>query len=58
MGIEDDLRGIADADRARPRKSVTVIGAGMAGLTAAIELEALGRTVRVFEASGKTRGRA
>jgi monoamine oxidase len=58
LGIEDDLRGIADADHGRPRKSVTVIGAGMAGLTAAVELEALGHTVRVFEASGETRGRA
>ena len=58
MGIDDDLREIADADRGRTRKSVTVIGAGMAGLTAAVELEALGHTVRVLEASGETRGRA
>jgi monoamine oxidase len=57
-GIEDDLRGIARADKGGPRRSVTVIGAGMAGLTAAVELEALGHTVRVLEASGETRGRA
>lgn len=30
----------------------------MAGLTAAVELEALGHSVRVLEASGETRGRA
>src|SRR5687767_60055 len=58
MGIEDDLREITAADKGKPRKSVTIIGAGMAGLTAAVELEALGHTVRILEASGETRGRA
>lgn len=57
MGIADDLRAIATADRGRPRRDVTIIGAGMAGLTGAVELEALGHTVRIFEASNETRGR-
>ena len=56
--VDDDLRAIADADRGRGRKSVTIIGAGMAGLVAALELEALGHSVRILEASGETRGRA
>ncbi|MEX0664386.1 MAG: FAD-dependent oxidoreductase [Acidimicrobiia bacterium] len=56
--VDDELRAIADADRGQPRKSITIIGAGMAGLTAAVELEALGHSVRVLEASGETRGRA
>jgi monoamine oxidase len=58
MGVEDDLRGIAAADVGRPRRDVTIIGAGMAGLTAAVELEALGHRVRLFEASAEARGRA
>jgi monoamine oxidase len=56
--VGDELRAIADADRGQPRKNITIMGAGMAGLTAALELEALGHTVRVLEASGETRGRA
>jgi monoamine oxidase len=58
VAIADDLRAIAEADAGRARRSVTVIGAGVAGLAAALELEALGHTVRIFEASGETRGRA
>lgn len=56
--VDDELLSIAEADRGRPRKSVTIIGAGMAGLTAALELEALGHSVRVLEASAEPRGRA
>ncbi|MGQ0802911.1 MAG: flavin monoamine oxidase family protein [Actinomycetota bacterium] len=57
-GVDDQLRAIRDADRGRPRKHVTVIGAGMAGLVAAYELAQLGHTVRIFEASAGPRGRA
>jgi monoamine oxidase len=56
--VDDQLAEIASADRDRPRQHVTIVGAGMAGLVAALELEALGHTVRIFEASGETRGRA
>jgi monoamine oxidase len=56
--IVDDLAAIAAADAGTPRRQVTIIGAGMAGLSAAFELEALGHSVRVFEASAETRGRA
>ncbi|HUF83628.1 MAG TPA: FAD-dependent oxidoreductase, partial [Acidimicrobiia bacterium] len=56
--VDEQLRRIGDADRGRPRQHVTVIGAGIAGLVAAYELEQLGHTVRIFEASGETRGRA
>jgi monoamine oxidase len=56
--IDGDLAAIAAADRGRPRRDVTIIGAGMAGLAAALELEALGHTVRILEASSETRGRA
>ena len=58
MSVDDDLRDIAAVDAGRPRRDVTIIGAGMAGLAAAVELEALGHRVRIFEASGETRGRA
>jgi monoamine oxidase len=58
VSVDDDLRDIAAVDAGRPRRDVTIIGAGMAGLAAAVELEALGHRVRIFEASGETRGRA
>jgi monoamine oxidase len=57
VSVDDDLRAIADADAGRPRRDVTIIGAGMAGLAAAVELESLGHRVRIFEASSQTRGR-
>ncbi len=56
--VTDELRAIAEIDAGRPRRDVTIIGAGMAGLAAAVELEALGHSVRIFEASRETRGRA
>jgi monoamine oxidase len=55
--VENELRALADVDRGRPRQHVTILGAGMAGLVAAHELEQLGHTVQVFEASGETKGR-
>jgi monoamine oxidase len=58
VAVTDDLRAIAAADTRRRRRSVAIVGAGMAGLVAASELEALGHTVRVFEAGREPRGRA
>src|SRR5687768_1128365 len=56
--IDEHLAEIRVADQGRSRKRVTVIGAGMAGLVAAYELEQLGHSVRIFESTGETRGRA
>ena len=58
MSLDADIRSIVEADAGRPRRHVTIIGAGIAGLAAAFELEARGHTVRMFEASADTRGRA
>ena len=44
-------------DAPGPRKRVAIIGGGIAGLTAAYELEQLGHAVVVFEASGRLGGR-
>ena len=38
-------------------KEVTVIGAGLAGLSAALTLQSAGRAVRVIEASDRVGGR-
>jgi monoamine oxidase len=56
--VTEDLAAIRAADGRGARRSVTIVGAGMAGLAAAVELEALGHSVRILEASRETRGRA
>jgi monoamine oxidase len=38
-----------DLDKDRPRKNITILGAGTAGLAAAYELETLGHTVRILK---------
>jgi monoamine oxidase len=48
---------ISDHDVSGPRKRVCVIGAGMAGLTAAYELECCEHSVLVLEASNRPGGR-
>jgi monoamine oxidase len=55
--IAEQLMRIAAADQGRPRKRITVLGAGMAGLSAAYELTRLGHTVSVIEATGRPGGR-
>lgn len=55
--ITDQLDRIRQADRDKPRKTVTILGAGMAGLTAAYELQQLGHSVNIIEAMNRTGGR-
>ena len=49
--VESQLQRIKTLDQGRPRKNITILGAGTAGLAAAYELEKLGHTVRIFEGS-------
>jgi monoamine oxidase len=55
--VESQLQRIKTLDQGRPRKNVTILGAGTAGLAAAYELEKLGHKVRIFEASQRVGGR-
>jgi monoamine oxidase len=55
--IDDQLKQIANLDKGKPRKSVTVLGAGMAGLSAAYELSKLGHHVSIIEATSRVGGR-
>ncbi|WP_331745390.1 FAD-dependent oxidoreductase [Kitasatospora sp. NBC_01300] len=50
-------RAVGAADGARPRR-VAVVGAGVAGLTAAYELSRAGLAVELFEADGRLGGHA
>lgn len=56
--IQDRLKRIKEIDSNRPRKKVVVLGAGMAGLTAALELSELGHEVVIYEANDRVGGRA
>jgi len=49
--IDEQLQRIRQKDQGKPRKRVIILGAGMAGLAAAHELEALGHTVEILEAN-------
>ncbi len=49
--IDDQLQRIRQIDQGKPRKRVAILGAGMAGLAAGHELEALGHTVEILEAN-------
>src|SRR5690349_15438859 len=55
--IVDQLARIARVDNGKPRKKVVILGAGMAGLSAAYELTKLGHSVSVIEATNRPGGR-
>jgi monoamine oxidase len=55
--IGDQLTRIAQIDGQKPRRKIVVLGAGMAGLSAAYELCKLGHTVSVIEATNRPGGR-
>lgn len=55
--VSEQLEKIRKADRSKPRKTVVILGAGMAGLAAAYELAQLGHNVTVLEASSRVGGR-
>lgn len=55
--IAAQLERIQAADHGRPRKRITILGAGMAGLSAAYELARLGHKVSVIEATSRPGGR-
>lgn len=56
-GLDDQLRRIERADAGGRRRSVTVLGGGIAGLVTAYELERLGHDVVVYEARSRPEGR-
>lgn len=55
--IDDQLKRIAALDSGKPRKNVTILGAGIAGLSAAYELSKLGHKVSIIEATNRVGGR-
>lgn len=55
--VAKQLDAIRAADQLTPRKKVLILGAGMAGLAAALELSSLGHTVKVIEATNRVGGR-
>lgn len=49
--IQTKLDRINEKDQGKPRKKIAILGAGMAGLVAAYELDRLGHQVIVYEAN-------
>jgi len=56
--IKSKLEEIKKNDQGMPRKHIAVLGAGMAGLSAAYELLELGHDVTIYEAQSRVGGRA
>lgn len=57
VGLGARLDKIEAIDRGKPRKNITILGAGMAGLVAGYELKRLGHRVRIYEGSDRVGGR-
>jgi monoamine oxidase len=55
--VAERLREIKRLDSVQPRKHFVILGAGIAGLVAAYELERLGHTCEILEASARAGGR-
>ena len=55
--IVAQLDRIKKLDDGKPRKKVTILGAGMAGLVVVFQLQRLTHTVEVFEANDRVGGR-
>jgi monoamine oxidase len=57
ISVAERRRQIAALHRGKPRKQFVVLGAGMAGLVAAYELQCLGHQVSIIEAADRVGGR-
>lgn len=57
LTVAGQLDRIQRLDQDKPRKTITILGAGMAGLTAAYELRRLGHSVKILEAMNRAGGR-
>ncbi len=57
LAVAEQLDRIDRLDKDKPRKTITILGAGMAGLTAAYELQRLGHSVKILEAMNRAGGR-
>ncbi len=56
--VEKKIARIKKLDEQKSRKTIAILGAGMAGLVAAYELNNLGHRVVIYEASSRIGGRA
>lgn len=56
--VDIALQRLEAADKGQPRRRFVILGAGLAGLAAGLELQKLGHTVEIYEASERVGGRA